>query len=78
MCTSHDRIVVTEIMCTLHVRTPVTYESCARHMIKQPVYPSQIVALPYLYETISGIIDTIYNDKRTVELDVEVLKQASK
>ena len=41
-------------------------------------YGLQIVALPYLHQTISTIIDSIYSEKKTVELDVEALKQASK
>ena len=38
----------------------------------------QIVALPYLHETISSVIDTVYNDKKTCELNIDNLKQASK
>ena len=38
----------------------------------------QIVALPYLHETIATIVDSIYSEKKTVELDVEALKLASK
>ncbi len=42
------------------------------------VHHLQIVAFPYLHETISSVIDTVYNEKKVCELDIEALKQASK
>lgn len=38
----------------------------------------KIVGLPYLHETIYHVIDTVYNEKKACELDIDTLKQASK
>lgn len=40
--------------------------------------PPQVVALPFLHEILSGAIDTVYNDHKVCELDIEQLKQGSK
>ena len=38
----------------------------------------QVVALPFLHEILSDSIDTVYNDHKICELDIEQLKQSTK
>ena len=40
--------------------------------------PAQVVALPFLHEILSESIDTVYNDHKICELDIEQLKQGAK
>ena len=48
----------------------------AKHV--HDLLPPQIVALPYLHETLSPCIDAVYSDHKICELDPEQLKQSNK
>lgn len=49
----------------------------ARYKLPLP-FPYQIVALPYLHNTISPVIDAIYTDKKLCELDCDQLRPNNK
>ena len=59
----HPQLLVYDMFCVF----------CVPHLSS-----SQIVALPYLHETLSAPIDLICTEHKVVELDVEQVKQQSK
>lgn len=51
---------------------------CTSLQVAPPPPHHQIVALPYLHNTISPVIDAIYTEKKLCELDCDQLRPNNK
>jgi RAS protein activator-like 1 len=70
-----DCLISKEVNDTVHATTLFRGNSLASKCLDQFM---KVVALPYLHETLRIPIDTIFNDKKLIELDPDQLKNVSR